>query len=95
MVNNSPILQWYEEEREKIEQARRYALNGLDQDLAKKQYSCGHIKETRYEALFYACGNTKPGMMCDYCGRKRDVDENLPKPKKKSLLSYLIKKEKP
>lgn len=82
------IIQWYEEEKEKIEEARRYALNGLKEELVKKQASCGHIHETRYEELFYACGNTAPGMMCDYCGRQRHVDEKPVKLKKRKTFLW-------
>ncbi len=65
------IAQWYEEEKKKLADSYQYALKGLEKELHKKQESCGHTNETR-------------GIMCDYCGRQRRIDEKPVKPKKKS-----------
>lgn len=82
------IAQWYEEEKKKLADSYQYALKGLEKELHKKQESCGHTNETRYEGLFYALGETYPGIMCDYCGRQRRIDEKPVKPKKKKTFLW-------
>lgn len=78
------IDQWYTEEMENLNRIHRYAIAGLDVVREKMQKRCPH-EWTRYEELFYAVGNTYPGMRCNKCGRERDLtDAEQSKSKAKS-----------
>ncbi len=73
MSQSETIWEWFKSEEKKIEEARQHAMLGLKIALSRKQAMCPHKKETRYEGLFYALGETYPGYKCDYCGKERNA----------------------
>jgi len=71
------IPQWYQEQLRIINRAHLLALEGLKTELSKKQDQCDH-DWVRYEELFYALGNTCPGMRCSKCIMERHLtDEEM------------------
>ena len=66
----------YEEHKKLVEEVKkrhRVELDELDGLLRSKQANCKHPHWTRYEALFYALGETYPGEECTECGQQRRV----------------------
>lgn len=78
------IDQWYAEEKAQLTRSYHFSIAGLDSIRGKMQNKCPH-QMVRCDTLFYALGETYPGMRCDKCGYERDLtdDEKYPPPKKK------------
>lgn len=68
------IPEWYREQIEIINRTRLLALEGLKAELSRKQDQCDH-DWVRYEELFYALGETYPGMRCSKCITERRLTD--------------------
>jgi hypothetical protein len=84
------IDQWYNEEKEQLTRSYQFALAGLDVGLKKMQENCPHHM-VKYDGLFYALGETFPGMRCDKCGYERNLTDKEKYPEK-SPPSNMFKK---
>ncbi len=83
-IDSMSISEWYRAKLESLNEAHQLALKGLKAELTKKRENCNH-DWVRYEELFYALGNTCPGMRCSKCIAERNLtdEEKYPKPIKR------------
>lgn len=81
------IDQWYKEEKEQLTRSYHFSLAGLDSIREKMQAKCLH-EWTRYEQLFYAVGETYPGMRCDKCGYERGLTDEERYPPQAQKISF-------
>ncbi len=67
------ILSDYEEKVELEEERHIAALDELRKELKENQKKCKNHQFVRYEELFYALGETYPGLACSECGLEKRI----------------------